>query len=123
MGSAIWTMLEEGKRGMEIAAGIDPTADGSDPRILKGFADYQGEADVIIDFSHHACTASLMDFAEKKGAPVCRCNDGADRTGARAHSCGIRKNTDLSVGEYVARRGADRRFCQTRGGASAGYGY
>ena len=63
MGSAIWTMLEEGKRGMEIAVGIDPTADGSDPRILKGFADYQGEADVIIDFSHHACTASLMDFA------------------------------------------------------------
>ena len=97
MGSAIWTMLEEGKRGMEIAAGIDPTADGSDPRILKGFADYQGEADVIIDF-FSSCLHGVADgFCREKGAPVCRCNDGTDRTGARAHSCGSRKNTDLSV--------------------------
>ena len=82
MGSEIWKMLEEGKRGMEIAAGIDPAADGSDPRILKSFSDYRGKADVIIDFSHHACTAALMDFAERQGLPVRRCNDGADRTGA-----------------------------------------
>ena len=40
MGSAVWKMLEEGRRGMEIAAGIDPTADGTDPRILKNLSDY-----------------------------------------------------------------------------------
>ena len=47
MGSEVWKMLEEGKRGMEIAAGIDPTADGSDARILKNLSDYKGDADVI----------------------------------------------------------------------------
>lgn len=38
MGSEVWKMLEEGRRGTEIAAGIDPTADGSDARILKNFS-------------------------------------------------------------------------------------
>ena len=69
MGSAVWKMLEEGRRGMEIAAGIDPTADGTDPRILKNLSDYKGEADVIIDFSNHVCTAALMEYTVARGLP------------------------------------------------------
>ncbi|MBS6446460.1 MAG: 4-hydroxy-tetrahydrodipicolinate reductase [Clostridiales bacterium] len=69
MGSEVWKMLEEGKRGMEIAAGIDPTADGSDARILKNLSDYKGDADVIIDFSNHVCTKALMEYAVSRGLP------------------------------------------------------
>ena len=70
MGSEVWKMLEEGRRGTEIAAGIDPTADGSDARILKNFFDYKGDADVIIDFSNHVCTKALMEYAVSRGLPL-----------------------------------------------------
>lgn len=69
MGSAVWAMLDMGRRGAEIAAGIDPAADGSDARILKSLSDYKGDADVIIDFSSHVCTAPLMAYAVSRGLP------------------------------------------------------
>lgn len=103
MGSEIWKMLEEGKRGMEIAAGIDPAADGSDPRILKRFADYRGKADVIIDFSHHACTAALMDFAEGQGLPCVVATTGQtgpelERIHAAAERIPIFRSANMSLG-------------------------
>ena len=69
MGRQIWTLLEEGKNGTEIACGIDPNADGTDPRILPALTDFTGEADMIIDFSHHACTGALLDYAVKRALP------------------------------------------------------
>ena len=69
MGSVIWKLLEEGKNGMEIACGVDPNADGSDARIVKTLSEYQGEADVIIDFSFHGCIGELMDYAVSRQIP------------------------------------------------------
>ena len=69
MGAQIWTLLESGKNGAEIACGVDINAGGSDSRIVKSLSDFDGKADVIIDFSHHACTAELMDYAVRTNTP------------------------------------------------------
>ena len=69
MGAQIWTLLESGKNGAQIACGVDINADGSDPRILKNLDEFQGQADVIIDFSNHACTKSLMEYAVRTKTP------------------------------------------------------
>ena len=63
MGAQIWTLLESGKNGAQIACGVDINADGTDARIFKNLDDFQGKADVIIDFSNHACTKALMEYA------------------------------------------------------------
>ena len=69
MGAQIWTLLESGKNGAQIACGVDINADGSNPRILKSLDEFQGKADVIIDFSNHACTKSLMEYAVRTKTP------------------------------------------------------
>ncbi len=70
MGKQIWSLLSEGKNGTEIACGVDIGADGSDPRIVKALSDFTGEADIIIDFSHHVCTKDLLSYAEMRNLPV-----------------------------------------------------
>ncbi len=70
MGKQIWSLLEEGKNGTEIACGVDISADGSDTRIVKALSDFSGEADLIIDFSHHACTGDLLRYAVGRKLPV-----------------------------------------------------
>ena len=53
----------------EIAAGVDPMAEESGI-CVKSFDRCTAEADVIIDFSHHALTKELTDFAVKRGLPL-----------------------------------------------------
>lgn len=51
----------------EIAAGVDKMAN------VGGYTDindYNGEADVIIDFSNHLGTAELLDYAVKRNIPA-----------------------------------------------------
>ena len=69
MGAAVLKRLEEGGQGMTLAAGVDPRVDMSDSRMVKALAYYTGEADVLIDFSHHSCTAELMEYAVPRGLP------------------------------------------------------
>lgn len=52
-----------------IVAGVDPMAP-ADGICVPSFDACTAEADVIIDFSHHAMTGALLDFAEAKGLPV-----------------------------------------------------
>ena len=52
-----------------IVAGVDPMAP-ADEICVPSFDACTAEADVIIDFSHHAMTGALLDFAETKGLPV-----------------------------------------------------
>ena len=70
MGRQIWSLLEEGKNGTVIACGVDIGADGSDPRSVKSISDFTGEGDIIIVFSHHACTGDLLAYAIERKLPV-----------------------------------------------------
>ena len=51
----------------ELVCAVDKIADGYECRNL---ADYTGEADCIIDFSHHSATKELVSFAVSKRLPV-----------------------------------------------------
>lgn len=51
-----------------IAAGVDVFGDGVN--CLNDLFDFKGKADVIIDFSDHAGTRHLLEYAVKKNIPV-----------------------------------------------------
>ena len=103
MGSEVWKMLEEGRRGTEIAAGIDPTADGSDARILKNFFDYKGDADVIIDFSNAKAVDDLLVYSVDKKIPVVLCTTGLseeqmEQVKAASGQVAVLKSANMSLG-------------------------
>lgn len=53
---------------MKIAARVDKMADKSG--CYSNINDFDGEADVIIDFSNHLGTAELLDYAVRRGIPT-----------------------------------------------------
>ena len=57
--------------GDRIVAGVDinPTAAGSYP-VYTSIEEFDGKADVIVDFSHHAGTKALLAFACARRIPV-----------------------------------------------------
>lgn len=53
--------------GMSLSAGVDCSgADG----FLPSLSAFSGEADLIIDFSHHSATRELLEFAVARSLPV-----------------------------------------------------
>lgn len=52
----------------EIAARVDKMADGNG--CFASISDFDGEADMIIDFSNHLGTAELLNYAVKRKLPV-----------------------------------------------------
>lgn len=78
MGRAIWDIVENTEKDMEICVGVDFYADGSNEKIIKSLAEFNGNADVIIDFSNHTCTKDLMDYAVSHNLPVVVATTGHD---------------------------------------------
>lgn len=71
MGREVIRMIQEGFDGCELAAGVDINNSRAEKfPIYENIEDFVGEADCIIDFSHHSVTKRLMDFATKKKIPV-----------------------------------------------------
>lgn len=58
----------------ELAAKIDKFS--TDDDCLTELNDFDGEADVIIDFSNHLATQSLMSYAVERNIPVIVCTTG-----------------------------------------------
>lgn len=115
MGAEIWKRLEAGSHGMTPVAGVDPNADGSDPRIVRSLSEYTGEADVIIDFSHHSCTEDLMNYAVSHGLPCMLATTGQvqaelDMIDEAAKKIPIFRSANMSLGVAIladfARRAA-----------------
>lgn len=69
MGNALIKLIDENSRDSYLAAGIDINAQGSD-KFLTSYSQYDGEADVIIDFSHHSALPALLEYALKRNLPV-----------------------------------------------------
>lgn len=67
MGKALRSLIEKGSRGAELASAVDPYVqeDG-----IVSCLDAAAQADCIIDFSNHAGTKALMDYAVEKNIPV-----------------------------------------------------
>lgn len=71
MGREILAMIDKGARGSELAFAADREGTGFMP-----ISTYAGEADIIIDFSHHSATAELCGYAVKRGLPMILCTTG-----------------------------------------------
>lgn len=72
MGREVEKLVRAGMRGAVLAGGVDVNASEncSDIPVAASFADAVTDADCIIDFSHHAATKDLTDFAVSNGIPL-----------------------------------------------------
>ena len=70
MGTIICSMIDS-TEGLNLAAAaaIDFPEDCAPPR-YKNLSDYTGEADCLIDFSHHTAVGYLLEYACGRGLPV-----------------------------------------------------
>lgn len=71
MGKEILALVDKGIRGSALAFAADRPETGYAP-----IDTYSGDADVIIDFSHHSATKSLCEYAVKRNLPVILCTTG-----------------------------------------------
>ncbi len=71
MGKEVAALALDGYRGAQLVAGVDVKADGSEcVPCATDFSSACTDVDCIIDFSHHACTNDLLDFAVKHCLPL-----------------------------------------------------
>ena len=75
MGAEVRRLLEGGSLGTELVAAVDPSGM---PGMLPSLEDYTGEADLIIDFSHHSATRALTEYAVKRSLPLIIATTGQD---------------------------------------------
>lgn len=71
MGREVARLAAEGYRGAELVAGADPS--GAAECSVPCAADIRNavtDVDCIIDFSHHACTNALLEFAVENRLPL-----------------------------------------------------
>lgn len=66
MGREVIKLVDADKE-LELAARVDVS--GGDG-VLTSIRDFKGEADVIIDFSHHSATCELIDAAREMSLPI-----------------------------------------------------
>ena len=77
MGVELTRIIGESDGKFEVAAGVDARSDGTIGTYPK-LSDFSGDADIIIDFSHHAATKDLMEYAVKRNLPVIVSTTGHD---------------------------------------------
>lgn len=72
MGREVEKLVRAGMRGAVLAGGVDINAAEctGDAPIASSFTDAVRDADCIIDFSHHAATKALTDFAVSNSIPL-----------------------------------------------------
>lgn len=104
MGSILARSIEAAD-DMEVIAGITPTGAGD----ALTPADYQGPADMVIDFSHHEGTKPLMDYCVERGLPVVVCTTGQTEEELAyiekaSKSIPVFKSANMSVGVALTAR-------------------
>lgn len=67
MGVVLRQLIDEGCRGAELAGAVDPSGGEA---MIQRLEDFSGQADCIIDFSHHDATKQLVDFAVERKLPL-----------------------------------------------------
>ena len=67
MGKEVTRFVTESE-DMQVAALVDIGGDGNE--VLTGLDAFSGEADVIIDFSHHAAVPGVLEYAKKRALPA-----------------------------------------------------
>ena len=104
MGSELLKIVNSGYYGSQFAAGVDinATADMGEG-FFTSLEDVKNEADCIIDFSHHTCTAAILKYAVEKNLPVVLCTTGHTEeelkvVSAASKKIPIFKSANMSLG-------------------------
>ena len=105
MGKALRAMLD--RKGAKAAALIDPFV--KEDGMLESLEDYRGSADCIIDFSNHAGTQALLDYALRRKLPVVICTTGHTEEelaliSAAAQTIPVFRSGNMSLGIAVLTR-------------------
>ncbi len=69
MGRAV-AALAAADPNVNVVCGVDIAPGTADFPVAERIEDYTGEADVIIDFSHHSGTAAICSYAASRGIPL-----------------------------------------------------
>jgi 4-hydroxy-tetrahydrodipicolinate reductase len=70
MGQVISRLVEEDE-DVEIVCGVDINTEAKNTYPVVGAIDeFDGEADVVIDFSHPSCLTSILNYCKKTNTPV-----------------------------------------------------
>ena len=75
MGQNLAALCDKGMRGAETAALVDRIGGEG---VFADIFDFNGEADVVIDFSHHSCAPALAKYAMEKGVALVMATTGHD---------------------------------------------
>ena len=73
MGKEVASLVVAMDSSATIAAAVDKICEDIP---YNNIADFKGEADVIIDFSHHSLTAEVIAYALGRGLPLVMCTTG-----------------------------------------------
>lgn len=73
MGQNLVALCEKGMRNSEIGALVDRMGGEG---VYTDIFDFEGESDVIIDFSHHSCAPALSKYAAKRGMALVMATTG-----------------------------------------------
>ena len=76
MGSIVVNKVESAA-DMELAAGVDVMSQGG--AVLSSLQEVTEKADLIVDFSHHSLTPSLLSWAVERGVPTVVATTGHDK--------------------------------------------
>ena len=77
MGRILADKIRNGQGGHSFAAGIDPCVpSGQIGDCYAALGEFQGDADMVIDFSHHSAAPELMEYCLNRKLPVIVCTTG-----------------------------------------------
>ena len=104
MGAEVLKLVNAGYKHSTLAAAVD--YNGGTDGIYRSLFEFTGEADIIVDFSHHAAVSELMQYACKRKLPVVLATTGFTEEelaviDAAAKEIAIFKSANMSVGIAV----------------------
>lgn len=70
MGKELLAAISNGYCGAELVAAVDVTMPEVEAPAYTSLADVKQDADILIDFSHHSATKTVVDFAIKHHIPT-----------------------------------------------------
>lgn len=100
------TVTESGKD--DVVAGVTPRKEVLAPGEIRSLKNFKGQADLVIDFSHPANLADVLDFGTRTGTPLLICTTGFNdkeigQIKEAAASCPILRSTNTSYGVNLLR--------------------
>lgn len=106
MGRALISLIED--QGLTVAARIDRGA-SSESEALSDISLFDGEADIVIDFSHHSAAPELAEYCASRGLPLVVATTGhtpeeLDAIVRSAEAIPVFRSANMSVGIALLRK-------------------